>query len=367
MSGWDEYDAAPGSDPDREPSEERGRAAWSDGGGGTTPPWASAQTQTGGGGPGVWPPAEVGGGTPSAPAGGSTPPPWASAPTQTGGTLPPAWVPPPPGSGHAPVPGPVPSGYPSPPGPAYAPHATPPYTTPAYAPPAPRRRVGRLLAAAALTVVVGVGAGAGTWYLVRDHGAGTGAGPVTSAGSVAVSASTAPSSPASSTPSDTATATPSASLLNSPSAGYRRTADPVGYSIDVPQGWSRREEQGKLAPVVYYDAPSDGRQLQIFEVTESTPYDSLTLAETDPGYGFAQQPGFQVVERDHGDTWAELSYRYDDKKKGTRQVIDHRFEAADGTLYAIRSSGPASLDPEQVRAPLRMAVRYFCPTGTECT
>jgi len=181
-----------------------------------------------------------------------------------------------------------------------------------------------------------------------------------------VSSPPASSPSGSSTPSDTATASPSASLLNSPSAGYRRASDPVGYSIDVPQGWSRREEQGKLAPIVYYDSPSDGRQLQIFEVTEPTPYDSLTLAETAPGYGFAQQPGFQVVERDHGDTWAELSYRYDDKKKGARQVIDHRFEAADGTLYAIRSSGPVSLDPEQVRAPLRMAVRYFCPTGTAC-
>ncbi|MET7473152.1 hypothetical protein ABZT17_02125 [Streptomyces sp. NPDC005648] len=265
--------------------------------------------------------------------------------------------------------GAVPSGYPDPSGAGYAPHAAPPYTTSAYTPPAPRRHVGRLLAAAVLTVVVGVGAGAGTWYLIRGHGTGTGAGPVASGAGVSVSApaSTTPSPPAQSTPSDTATATPSASLLNSPSAGYRRTSDPVGYSIDVPQGWSRREEQGKLAPIVYYDSPSDGRQLQIFEVTESTPYDSLTLAETDPGYGFAQQPGFQVVERDHGDTWAELSYRYDDKEKGTRQVIDHRFEAADGTLYAIRSSGPASLDPEQVRAPLRMAIRYFCPTGTECT
>src|SRR5205085_180793 len=125
-----------------------------------------------------------------------------------------------------------------------------------------------------------------------------------------------------------------------------------------------------LAPVVYYDDPAEGRQLQIFRVTESTPYKSLTLAETDPGYGFDKQPGYQVVQRDHGDTWAELSYRYDavDKgDKGPRQVIDHRFEAADGTLYAIRASGPASLDPGQVREPLKMAVRYFCPTGAQCT
>ncbi|MGW2236688.1 hypothetical protein [Streptomyces sp. NPDC001759] len=315
MNGWDGHSS--GSGAEHEPSEERGRAAWSDGGTGQVPPWASAETQT-------------------------------------GGTLPPPWVPPPPD--------PV---YPAPPAPPYGGHPTPPYTLPPAPPPAPRHRVGRTVAVIALIVAVGAGTGAGTWYLVRQHRTDTGAGPA-SVSSTSASAPTPSGSPPPSTPPDTPAATASASPLNSPSAGYRRAQDPVGYSIDVPQGWTRREKQGKLAPIVYYDAPADGRQLQIFEVTESTPYESLTLAETDPGYGFAAQPGYQVVERDHGDTWAELSYRYTDADKGARQVIDHRFEAPDGTLYAIRVSGPATLDPERVREPLRMAVRYFCTAGTEC-
>ncbi|MGI5457232.1 hypothetical protein ACQEWB_29515 [Streptomyces sp. CA-249302] len=348
MSARDRYDAASGSGPEREPSEERGRAAWSDGESGSAPPWASAQTQTGGATPPPWASAET-------QTGGTTPPPWAAAPTQTGGTPPPPpWGTPPPG--HA---------YPPP----YASPATPPYTlSPTPPPPAPRRGAGRLLAVIALVAVVGGGAGAGTWYLARDHGTGNEAGPTTSA-STSVQTSTPPGSPPPTTPSDTPSVTVSASTLVSHSAGpgYETAQDPTGYRIDVPQGWSRREKQGKLAPVVFYDSPDDGRQLQIFEVTESTPYDSLTLAETDPGFGFAKLPGYQVVERDHGDTWAELSYLYDDTDKGSRQVIDHRFEAADGTLYAIRSSGPAALDPEQVRDPLRTAVRYFCPTGEQCT
>ena len=304
MSGRYGYDdGRSGSGPEREPSEERGQAAWAAQQPATPPPWSSAETQT-----------------------GQAPPPWATAPTHTGGVLPPTWPPPPP-------------------------------------PANPRRRTGRILAALTATLVVGAGAGAGAWYLTRDHSTGSGA--ATPATSISVTATTTP--PQSPTPTPTSTASASLLASASPSVGYRRAQDPVGYGIDVPRGWTRREEQGRLARIVYYDSRSGGRQLQIFELSESTPYKSLTLAEADPGYGFAKQPGYQVVERDHGDTWAELSYRYDDKDKGARQVIDHRFEAADGTLYAIRSSGPADLDPAQVRAPLRMAVRSFCPVGAQCS
>ncbi|MCX5248460.1 hypothetical protein OG895_25150 [Streptomyces sp. NBC_00201] len=232
--------------------------------------------------------------------------------------------------------------------------------------PAPRHGARGLLLALTFVVVVGTGAGAGFWYLTRDNSTGTGAGSATG---VSVTVTTTQSQPPTPTPTPTDTGTPTASTLASPSpsVGYRRAEDPVGYTVDVPDGWTRRQAQGKLAPIVYYDAPGGSRQLQIFKVTEHIPYESLTLAETDPGYGFAKQPGYQALEHDRGDTWAELSYRYKDKDKGTRQVIDHRFQAADGTLYAIRSSGPADLDPTRVREPLATAVRSFCPTGARCT
>lgn len=232
--------------------------------------------------------------------------------------------------------------------------------------PAARRGARGLLLALTLVVVVGAGAGAGFWYLTRHNSTGTGA---SSATSVSVTGTTTQSQTRTPTPTPTDTGTPTTSTFASPSpsVGYRRAEDPVGYTLDVPDGWTRRQTQGKLAPIVYYDAPGGSRQLQIFKVTEDTPYDSLTLAETDPGYGFAKQPGYQALERDRGDTWAELSYRYKDRDKGARQVIDHRFRAADGTLYAIRSSGPADLDPARVRQPLATAVRFFCPTGAQCT
>jgi hypothetical protein len=327
MSVWDGYGEgqASGSGPEREPSEERGQAAWAAQQPATPPPWSSAETQA-----------------------GQTPPPWASAQAQTNGARPSTWPPPPP-----PPPG---GGHPL--GPTTAP-------TPSLAP-APRHGARGLLVALTVVAVLGAGTGAGFWYLTRDNSTGTGAGPTTS---VSVTVTTTPSRTEKPSPTPTPTPTPSASTLASPppSAGYRRTRDPIGYAVDIPQGWTRRQKQGQSAPVVYYDSPGGDRQLQIFQVTEATPYASLQLAENDPGYGFAKQPGYQVVERDRGDTWAELSYRYRDEDKGSRQVIDHRFRAADGTLYAIRSSGPADLDPDLVRKPLAAAVGSFCPAGAECS
>ncbi|WP_037682019.1 hypothetical protein [Streptomyces griseus] len=247
-----------------------------------------------------------------------SPPPWAHAETQTDGVLPPVWTPPP-----------------------YPVTASPEPQLPYRPAPAPRRSAGRLAVTLALAVLLGVGAGTGAWYLMRDDTAGAGAGgtPATSVG--------------------VTTATPERT-------GYRRAEDPVGYSLSVPEGWTRRQKQGQLAAVVSYDSPDDGRHLQIFALAEDTPAQSLDLAENDPGYGFARRSGYRVLDRASGDTWAELTYRYDDPDVGPRRVVDHRFRAVDGTLYAIRSSGPETLNPAQVRDPLTTAVRSFCPTGGEC-
>ncbi|WP_260859577.1 hypothetical protein [Streptomyces cupreus] len=202
----------------------------------------------------------------------------------------------------------------------------------------------RLFLAVLAAVVIGVGAGAGVWALLRDGGAG---------------------SPPGATPGTNVTVTSAPPTTATP--GYRRVQDPVGYALLVPEDWIRRQRQGEEAPVVFYDAPDDGRQLQIFKVTEPTLEKSLSQAETAPGYGFATRPGYQPLARDSGPGFEELTYRYDDEDKGPRLVVDHRFEAADGTRYAIRASGPEDLAPERVRAPLTTALTSFCPTGADCT
>ncbi|AGS71339.1 hypothetical protein [Streptomyces collinus] len=353
MSGWNGWTGGEGHDPgpEREPGADRGRPAWSSGP--VTPPaWASEETRT----------APL---TPAAaPADTPAPPPWATAPTQAG-------VP------SAPVPD-VPPSHPQ----AYS----PPY--PSYGPaPAPRSaRGGRMVALVLAMVLVGAGAGFGVWYLGRDRG-GTGT-PAASAPATGVSASASEASDASD---DSAGGDPSAGSGSSPDsgsgsgtssgtssdpaaadpgptapAGYRLVHDPVGYAVSVPSGWTRREKRGEKAAVVFYDSPSDGRQLQIFELSEATVTESLDLAENDPGYGYAREPGYQALDRATGDTWVELSYRYDDPAKGARRVVDHRFRAADGTLYAIRASGPERLSDALVRAPLTTALASFCPTGAAC-
>jgi uncharacterized protein (DUF736 family) len=352
MTGSDEYGAGAG---EAEGSE--GTAGRSGSG---VPDWASAETQA-----------------------ASTPPPWAVAQTQTGIPVPPPPPAPAPASPSTPVPPAPPTASASSASPA-APAATdapawptppspPPTPSPAYvltpapspAGPGHRRGAVRIAALVALAVVVGAGTGAGVWYAVRGRSGDAASDPATSVGV------TAPASPAS--PAATATVTAPPALPSDPATseyasesaapGYRVTEDPVGYTLDVPQGWTRRQQQGEKAPVVYYDSPSDGRQLQIFTLAEATPAESLDLAENAPGYGFARQPGYQLLDRTSGDTWSEVSYRYDDEDKGARQVVDHRFRAADGTLYAIRASGPEDLDPAQVSGPLTTALTSFCPSG----
>ncbi|MFI9810427.1 hypothetical protein ACIHEJ_40215 [Streptomyces sp. NPDC052301] len=150
-------------------------------------------------------------------------------------------------------------------------------------------------------------------------------------------------------------------------ADYHTVRDPAGFTVVVPRGWPRKQVQGELTPVVYYDSPEDGRQLQIFEAAESSPMESLSLAEKDPDYGYTSQPGYKALHRASGTDWAELTYRYNDKDKGALQVNDHRFRAADGNVYAIRTSSSTSLPLILIREPLDIAVRSFCPSSAVCT
>ncbi|MFI6401208.1 hypothetical protein [Streptomyces sp. NPDC050548] len=208
------------------------------------------------------------------------------------------------------------------------PWVSPPVPVPARVP-APHRRVRWVVLAVVAAVVLGAGAGGGFWYVTQDRTAAH----------------------------DQATAARSA---------YRTTQDPTGYTVEIPRDWTRAQRQGAKAPVISYGSPDGTRRLQIFRVSEHSPAASLDLAERAPGYGFARQPGYRVLGRASGPTWAELTYRYDDLDHGARRVIDHRFAAADGSLYAIHVSGPESVAPALIRDPLNEAVASFCPAGANC-
>ncbi|MET7985560.1 MULTISPECIES: hypothetical protein [unclassified Streptomyces] len=152
---------------------------------------------------------------------------------------------------------------------------------------------------------------------------------------------------------------PAVTTAPAPAPGYSRSVDPVGYTVDVPAGWGREEKQGKLAPVVTYTAPGGDRSLLVFEIKEDSVSESSAQAQS-----IAEGArGYQYLDRRSGADWTEFSYRYDSKEKGPTQNIDHRFQAADGTPYAIVASSPPGTDMTEQ---LTTAVNSFCPTGSAC-
>lgn len=150
--------------------------------------------------------------------------------------------------------------------------------------------------------------------------------------------------------------------------GYEIAQDPEGFSVAVPEGWERRTEDREGAQAVYYEEPGGSRQLLIFWVEDSDPYESLELAE-DNAKKNENYERDSLDRLDGGDgSAARLEYTYDsDDHDGTRRVIDHRFEAEDGELYAVIAyepdEGGAS---EEQKALVDTALAFFCPTGVDC-
>ncbi|MGW1505279.1 hypothetical protein ACWCQW_43605 [Streptomyces mirabilis] len=140
---------------------------------------------------------------------------------------------------------------------------------------------------------------------------------------------------------------------------YHTVKDPAGYVISIPRGWAREEVQGKLQPVVTYTAPGGRGRLMVFEVKESSVTESSAQAQS-----IAEgATGYHYLGRRTGADWTEFSYRYDSKQYGATKTVDHRFQAADGTPYAIVASGPPGTDMTEQ---LTKAVNSLCPTGAHC-
>lgn len=256
---------------------------------------------------------------------------WASVPTQSG-LVRPDWYPAP-----APVPPPPPPG----PGPGTADSR-------------------RLLVVIVVVALVAGGVGGGLWALTRKDSAGHADSGATRPAVTVTATQTPPSLGNGDTSGNQdAYADPAESTAPTPSPGYSRAVDPVGYTVDVPQGWARKEVQGKLAPVVTYTAPGGSSRLMLFEVKESSLTESLEQAEAI----WQQLSGYRLLDRQTGPDWTEATYRYDSRQHGATHVIDHRFTAADGTLYAINASGPEGQD---MTGTLTMALNSFCPTGADC-
>ncbi|MFD7815802.1 hypothetical protein ACFV6E_23195 [Streptomyces sp. NPDC059785] len=233
-------------------------------------------------------------------------------------------------------------------------------------PPSPGGSYRSTAVVVAAALLAGAVAG-GVWALTRDDDSGNRDASGGTTPSVTVTA-TAPPSDDTGAPQDTlgGSESPLASAYASPSPGFSRSVDGLGFTVDVPEGWTRTvDPRGDKPPVVHYTAPGGDAELEMFELQEPSPADSLDQAENDPSFGFGTRlHGYQAVDREAGTDWAELTYRYDDVEDGPTEVVDHRFTAADGTSYAIRSIGAEGTD---VATPSQIAVGSFCPSGAACT
>ncbi|NLU72332.1 hypothetical protein HCC61_06495 [Streptomyces sp. HNM0575] len=153
-----------------------------------------------------------------------------------------------------------------------------------------------------------------------------------------------------------------------PPEGYEIQEDSEGFSLAVPKGWDRRTEERDGPQAVFYENSSGSKQLQIFWVEDSDPYESLKLAEKNAEKNEHYER--KSLDRlDGGDgSAARLEYTYDsDEHGGARRVVDHRFEAADGELYAVIAYAPdkdGASKEEKER--LDTALAFFCPTGVDC-
>lgn len=152
-----------------------------------------------------------------------------------------------------------------------------------------------------------------------------------------------------------------------PPKGYELAEDPEGFTLAVPVGWERRAEERDGAAAVFYEKPGGSEQLQVFYVEDSDPYESLELAE-DNAEKNEHYERESLDRLDGGDVRAaRLEYTYDSDEHGSRHVLDHRFEAEDGELYALVAYGPdedGASDKEKER--LDTALTFFCPTGVDC-
>ncbi|MET8131553.1 hypothetical protein ABZV24_06205 [Streptomyces sp. NPDC005251] len=141
---------------------------------------------------------------------------------------------------------------------------------------------------------------------------------------------------------------------------YHTVKDPAGYVINLPWDWTRREVQGKSTAVVTYTAPGGNGQLMVFEVKEA----SVTESSAQAQHIAEGAKDYQYLGRKSGAGWTEFGYRYYSKQYRTTQVVDHRFQTAEGMQYAIIAISPAGTD---LTKQLTTAVNSFCLTGADCS
>ncbi|MFD8754359.1 hypothetical protein ACFV0O_25740 [Kitasatospora sp. NPDC059577] len=226
-----------------------------------------------------------------------------------------------------------------------------------------------MLVAALAGVLLGALAGGGGYLLTRHEDGG---GPATAATPPVTPATTAPGSgSASAAPSPAATESPSPAPTTpapapTPTGPHlNRVQDPNGFTLLVPDGWQRDEENNST----FYRTPDQHSLVQVYSMQAEPPYEMAVATDADlvkrklPGYSRIR------LEQTAGGT-AELEYAYDNAETGTRRrAVDHILVGPDGVAYSIIVAGPEDDWPALLQGLREAELTGFCftarcPAGT---
>ncbi|MGY1498162.1 protein kinase domain-containing protein [Streptomyces sp. QTS52] len=201
------------------------------------------------------------------------------------------------------------------------------------APGRPRRRGRTIALVAALVVLVG---GGGVVALHQWNQGSRTAGSASSA---------APSASASASASSSASAIPPAAAP-SVAKGWVRVDDPAGFSLSLPEGWTRKEENGQIDY-----SPDGGEHFLRIAIDESPDFDDPYLHQRDLEQQLKRLSEYRTVSlesnvyRDRKGalwdfTWTALAK--DSEFPGPRRAIEQAYLGRDGAEYVIYMSAPAA-------------------------
>ncbi|WP_405826592.1 serine/threonine protein kinase [Streptomyces sp. NBC_01390] len=206
------------------------------------------------------------------------------------------------------------------------------------APGRPRRRGRTIALVAALVVLLGVGGAVGLHqWNSRSQDAGSGA-----LGTPPVSAS----DTASATPSATSSAGPATSAPTDVPKGWARVDDPAGFSLPLPQGWTRTVTNGQIDYT-----PDGGKHFLRIAIDKDPDFDDPYLHQLDLELQLKRLSEYSRVSleaniyRDRKGalwdfTWTALAK--DSEFPGPRRAIEQAYLGRDGAEYVIYMSSPAA-------------------------
>jgi len=221
---------------------------------------------------------------------------------------------------------------------AASPPAPPPSPSPS--PTVETRRSTRSVLVTALLVVAMAGAGVSAAALLMNRDGGGGGGtPTSSAPRTSVSASPSPT-PSRPSPSPASTTPPVTATHASAPSGYRVADDPGGFSLAVPEGFTRKP-QGER---VFYLSPGETFRLGI-KVTDPETGGPLAVMRRAAAKGSDTNPGYHdgrvtsATQHGHPAALWEFTWNGFSTAEGPRHTYDLCWEEG-GRMYDVWVSAP---------------------------